>query len=687
MTLTALVLVSCVDDSQPSPGDVTGPVLSVTASNDQLDRQQDTYLNQTDKNHAYGAEVVTSLRESAKNRILLQFDEETITGAGNFLDAVEFGRVFLTLTIAENTSDWGPGRPIDLYLMEQGWIDFEAGDGSPDAGATWNCAVDTNLSNNQPDCAGTDAWDVSKGGDNPWAETMTASTVITTGLTGEIMFDVTADIEAFTASTPRENVGWVLLRRSEDEEGGISFHSFESDPELEAAPHLTMSVCPPGATCGEYLVTVGPGGNIPADFEVDVAEAGDTIAQIAIDAGTIDTLFYANGQPVPPALYPDELIFSLQRVVDGSGNDVKCLGIPDDKLEYGPCWEGEITDPATGNKFDVKFTTPQLFTSCLIPTSALDVETALADVVRHVRRAHFGPGASMPDSGDTASDVQDHLSVLNPVPTGVALNCEDLITGQLDHQMNPVFRLARALWNRITNQVRPRPLQASAMVTTVGHHRTNTSEFPEESFFSWAALQVAYRDGGYKYLTVGRKCDDCLADRVPRRWFRESFNDADWGNGAAAFGDKSGLVSAPGVCTLGQPANITTHWPTANPNFNPPEITQLLLRKSFTLLPFTGDADHPGDVYLEIRAAVYNDLQVYLNGTDVTEYVIPPVNLKRTKGWIETNATCPAYDQVVVRVPENLARFGGTNLLAIRARSTDAEHPSFLDVQVNVVEP
>jgi hypothetical protein len=71
----------------------------------------------------------------------------------------------------------------------------------------------------------------------------------------------------------------------------------------------------------------------------------------------------------------------------------------------------------------------------------------------------------------------------------------------------------------------------------------------------------------------------------------------------------------------------------------------------------------------------------------VTEYVIPPVNLKRTKGWIETNATCPAYDQVVVRVPEDLARFGGTNLLAIRARSTDADHPSFLDVQVNVVEP
>jgi hypothetical protein len=43
------------------------------------------------------------------------------------------------------------------------------------------------------------------------------------------------------------------------------------------------------------------------------------------------------------------------------------------------------------------------------------------------------------------------------------------------------------------------------------------------------------------------------------------------------------------------------------------------------------------------------------------------------------------YDQVIVQVPEELARFGGTNLLAIRARSRDL-NPSFLDVQVNVIE-
>jgi hypothetical protein len=687
MMITALVLVSCLDDSQPAPGDVTGPALHVTASPGQVDTKQDTYLNQTDKDHAYGDSLVLSLRESAKNRILVEFDEETITGAGNFLDAVEFGRVFLTLTIAENPGDWGEnGRYVDLHRMTHGWTAGPTED-DPPQGATWNCAVDQNLSNQRADCEDDNAWDVGPSGHNPWETDPTASTKITTGQGGDIRFDVTDDIEAFANGT--ENVGWVLMRRDEVEQGGMSVHSFENLISADVAPRLESTVCPPNVTCGETLVNTANGNNDP--FTVAAAENNATIVQLDVTADQIDILIGPGNDTLLTNEYPDELIFSLQRV------DEKCLGHPDPSLEVGPCWEAEITDPADGTNYDAVFKDPQLFTSCVLPGAAIR-ETALADVVRQAKRSEFDPNAEQPDAEDPTSVVVDPLTMLEPSARSVDLDCEPLLEqGRLDH-LNPVMRFARALWSRVTRQVSPRPLQASTMVTTVGHHRNNSSDFPEEeSFLAWTAVQIPYSDGGYTYLTVGRKCESCPADRVPRGWFKEDFVvTAEWQSGVAAFGGAGSCpVDEETIGTLA--GSIVTPWESANPNFNPPAITELLLRKEFKLLPFTGEGDvpdpHPGTVYLEVRAAVHNDIQVYLDGMNVTEHVFLPddTNLKRSKGWITSDATCPEYDQIIVRVPEHLVWSGSettatTHLLGIRARSRDL-NPAFLDVQVNVIEP
>ena len=75
MTVTALVLVSCQDDSQRGPTDIGGPLFShVLAITD----NQDTYLNQVAKNANFGDSLVLSLRESAKNRVLVAFGTEAL---------------------------------------------------------------------------------------------------------------------------------------------------------------------------------------------------------------------------------------------------------------------------------------------------------------------------------------------------------------------------------------------------------------------------------------------------------------------------------------------------------------------------------------------------------------------------------------------------------------------------------
>jgi hypothetical protein len=115
MILTASVLVSCQDDSQRGPTDVGVPLLSHLPA---IAGDQDTYLNQVAKNANFGNSTVLSLRESAKNRVLVAFSSPTMQGAGAFVQNVTDGRVFLTLTIAENLGDWGPnGRLLEVHRM------------------------------------------------------------------------------------------------------------------------------------------------------------------------------------------------------------------------------------------------------------------------------------------------------------------------------------------------------------------------------------------------------------------------------------------------------------------------------------------------------------------------------------------------------------------------------------------
>lgn len=651
----ALTVAACRDEPSYFPPEVGGPQFSHLAGN--TDVRQDTWLSQTKQNDNFGDSVELDLRESAKNRILVQFNAADIQSASDFITATG-GRILLRLTIVENPGDWGPtGRPLDVHRMLQGWDGEVTGDNT---GATYNCADDQDLGNNQVDCPAGDEWDVKKGASNPWVSDPTASAIVSTGQTGVVEFDVTDDIVAFAAGT--QNYGWVVKRFDEAEAGAVTFGSFEN---VDFAPELGRSVCPEGTTCGETEVTIDENGNHSA-FNVAASQEGATVIRLDVDANQVEVAGDPGG----------ELIFALVKVTDVD----KCLGLADPSLEVGPCWEGRAISAATGEYFPITFKAPQLIAACI---PGVVSETRASELYGLVRRQQ----TDRSKLSDLALEDEAPLQVLKTATTQLPLSCAASELGSLG--TNPVLRLAGFVWNKVTEPFSPRPLNAAA-VAVVYDKQGKTSEIPGLSFFSYAKLVTPYRDGGYTWLTVGKKngqlpCLACDTDRAPRDWHSDGFNDSGWNTGPAAFGSTSANTACsdvPGVDDLS--STVESHWSAADPRFNPPQITELLLRKNIFIADPTDL--HTGGVSLQIRIAGRNDFRAYLNGTEVTEYVTQPiVNLKKSKGWIELAGGCPAYDEVIITLPESLIRFGQDNLLAVHARSS-ADEPSFADVQVNVDE-
>jgi hypothetical protein len=123
---------------------------------------------------------------------------------------------------------------------------------------------------------------------------------------------------------------------------------------------------------------------------------------------------------------------------------------------------------------------------------------------------------------------------------------------------------------------------ASAFAATTGY--TSTTVIP-------------YGGGGYKYQVV--------AQSTGTGFEAPAFNDAAFSAGTAPFGTAGG-------CTL--PAPIVTAWAPG---------TDILVRQSFTL-PM-------GAKNLTVGIAIDNDVQVFLNGTDIS-------------GGLQTHENCATPD-------------------------------------------
>lgn len=142
---------------------------------------------------------------------------------------------------------------------------------------------------------------------------------------------------------------------------------------------------------------------------------------------------------------------------------------------------------------------------------------------------------------------------------------------------------------------------------------------------------IPYLDTGYSYKVVSH--DEGDGFELP------SFDDSDFSFGSAGFGTQSG------DCPLNNPTDTKTPW----------ELdTDILLRKKFFLAAATSN--------LQVRVAVDNDVQVFLNGIDIS-------------GGLQTHEDCASLDTFVFTASANV----GTNLLAVRAR--DRGVLSYIDVQ------
>ena len=130
------------------------------------------------------------------------------------------------------------------------------------------------------------------------------------------------------------------------------------------------------------------------------------------------------------------------------------------------------------------------------------------------------------------------------------------------------------------------------------------------------------------------------------------FDDSSFSTGDAAFGGNVGALP----CELSNPREVRSDWPTG---------TDILIRKWF---PLAASVDR-----LSVGVAIDNDVQVWVNGVDISGGLVPQEN-------------CPQRDSFIFSAPGSIL-VTGDNLIAVRGRDRDERAISYLDIQVTAHAP
>lgn len=171
-----------------------------------------------------------------------------------------------------------------------------------------------------------------------------------------------------------------------------------------------------------------------------------------------------------------------------------------------------------------------------------------------------------------------------------------------------------------------------------------------------APIPVAYLSGSYSYKLIG-------SGSPPSYWYKPSYNASAWPVGAAAFGSGPG---SPDNCPLD--ATVETSWPAAPSGGK----SGLLLRRTFTVpAGFTGT--------LRVGVAIDNDVQVYVNGSNVTASA-GSANLSY---GFQKHEGCASRDSFIFTAPNSILVPGGSNLVAVFAK--DRGSTSYVDLEVQLV--
>ncbi|MFQ5570042.1 MAG: thrombospondin type 3 repeat-containing protein [Rhodothermales bacterium] len=153
---------------------------------------KDSFLRSGSKNRNEGANLLLHLGDS--RRLVVGFDLSGINGS-----TVESASLILTINDDNDPGQWGSnGRTVDAHRLLEDWVEGNGkamGLPNPEqtrgtgSGVTWKCGIDTAIENTATDCA------------SPWnggtfTATATDQFLMTNGLSGEVSWDVTADVQA-----------------------------------------------------------------------------------------------------------------------------------------------------------------------------------------------------------------------------------------------------------------------------------------------------------------------------------------------------------------------------------------------------------------------------------------------------------------------------------------------------------
>jgi len=152
----------------------------------------------------------------------------------------------------------------------------------------------------------------------------------------------------------------------------------------------------------------------------------------------------------------------------------------------------------------------------------------------------------------------------------------------------------------------------------------------------------------------------CSADRdvLPPKILTHSFANSEWSEPVHldAPVDSSARELGAG-CPLD--STVRTNWPVE---------TDLLLRKTFQL--------PSGVSRVKIRVAIDDEVQIFVNGVDVTASGVPN---RLERGFQRHGEGCAQRDSFLFAVPDGMLHLG-SNLLAVRAR--DGGGISYADLKV-----
>jgi hypothetical protein len=291
--LLVLVVVAGTVPVMPPPVDANGNLTTLLLSSG------DTYVKSATSNENEGANPRLTVRAAGNNRALVRFDQQAIQdaiGGGTLLEAI------LEVDVVYNGDNWGPtGRPINVHRLTRDWVEGN-GDNRPGgtrgtgAGATWACAIDSEISNHLPDCSEeTDTiWEMDKPKEidlHPWLEEPTASVTMIKGFLGTMIFNVTQDVQAFLDGSP--NYGWMIRKANEDQAGEVQLASRETGP---TGPRLilTYTAAPPTALTllgvkDSFIKSAESNQNEGAGPRLRIQSAGSNRVLVGFTPGQIST--------------------------------------------------------------------------------------------------------------------------------------------------------------------------------------------------------------------------------------------------------------------------------------------------------------------------------------------------------------------------------------------------------------